>query len=137
MNILNNDFIELLKTYAANVLRLGSDRLAIDFRSIFVGDTSSIGVLGVDSENIIITDSYNSIAVKEIESSDYLYNPINKEYNYFLGYIGDDMELLVDDTYKITLSSKNDNTGFFFETLRIKTNDSPKLIYTLRFRRLS
>ena len=137
MNIINEKYIEFIKPYVADKLRIGEDKIFIDFRTIYVGDLSSVGVLGTENGQIIVTeDTYNCIAIGNINGS-YTFNPNNGDYYYFLGYIGNDIDLEIDDTYKMSLSNKCDNTGFFFEKLTVKSDSLPQKIYTLRFRRLA
>lgn len=136
MNIINNDFFRKIIPYVAEKLRVDEDNIFIDFRSIFVGGLSSIGVLASeDDETIIKEDSYNSIAIYDDEIGEYVFSPNNGDYYYFLGYIGNDLSMIVDDTYNMDISNKNDNTGFFFEKLRITSDSLPAKIYVLRFRR--
>lgn len=136
MNIVNNNFLSKIIPYVAEKLRVDENNVFIDFRSIFVGGLSTVGVLASEDDEVIIKeDSYNSIAIYDDELQEYVFSPNNGDYYYFLGYIGNELSMIIDDTYNMDITNKNDNTGFFFEKLRITSDSLPAKIYVLRFRR--
>jgi hypothetical protein len=137
MIIPDNSFIEILKPYVANHLRVGIDKIFVDFRSVFFGDTGEIGVLATeDKKNIVVTeDSFNFVSIYDKETGDAEFEAEFGSYYFFLAYVGEKADFIVNDTYVNPFDNLTGGySGFFFDKLRIK-GGKPKLVYCLRFRR--
>lgn len=140
MNVLNKSFIDYMLPYVADRLQVKETDIYCDIRSIFVGYTPQIGVLGteIDFDFIKTETDNNLIAIVPFESDYFEFSAKEGEYYYWLGSLSDSLELIVDDTYRFSLGSVfQGDKGFFFEKLKIGVDlDAPVKITVLRFRRV-
>jgi hypothetical protein len=137
MIIPDNSFVEMLKPYVANHLSVDVEKIFVDFRSVYFGDTGEIGALATeDKKNIIQTeDSFNFVSIYDKASKEAEFNAEFGAYYFFLGYVGEKADFVVNDTYLNPFENLTGGyAGFFFDRLRIK-GGKPRLVYCLRFRR--
>ncbi len=137
MIIVNNEMLGLWKSFVASELRIAQDKLAIDFRAVFVGQSSSMGVLSTSPTTVLSTDTGVCFATYAAASDSYIFGGNDEDYYLYLGHLGNSLDLIVDDTYNLTIQGDTTLNGFFFKDIKVKGGDLPTKIYVLRFRRLA
>lgn len=136
MIILNNETIQYFKDYVSPILQIASDRITVDVRSIIVGKSSKINALCTSDYELICSEKANFLAVSDsTDNKTFIIDNVNRDYHYFLGSLGGDFNVQVDNTYTDFIKSDS-LKGFFFDNLKVIDNDSIIKIYYLRFRRM-
>lgn len=138
MVVFNDEFIERLKPYVAEYLSVRSEKLFVDFRSLYFGEIDEIGVLALPDYTTLVstTDKINEVIKLDSEIGHNVFTSEFGSIYFFLGFVGDDTRFVIDDTFEMTLSAKSSGAtnGFFFNRLSCKA-DLNRRVYALRFRR--
>jgi|GEM_PF-4494363 hypothetical protein len=134
MIVLNNETLKLFKEYVAGILAVPLEKVVYDLRSVYAGRTSDIGVLAVGDNKVLSPNGNDCLAVFDTAKQSYVFGNNYGEYYYFLGSVGKDFDVIVDDTYKCSFPVGSVARGFFFHNLQLSSGDYPVKFYALRFR---
>lgn len=137
MVIVNNDFIEKLTPYVCELFSVHDKKVFIDFRSLYFGQINEIGILADELEEKLIStsDKQNEVIKLDSNTGNNVFTAEFGSIYFFLGFVGEPTEFIVDDTFNQKLDNSTGlNSGFFFHRLACVA-DAPRRIYALRFRR--